>query len=142
MPDANLEKSVEAIMSSAFGAAGERCLAGSVLVAVGDVAQSLLDLLLARTKALHVGDGLQPGVEMGPLVTNDHRKKGGGYIEKAAAEGARPLCDGRRAAEASDGFFVGPTIFDPVTPEKTIAREEIFGPVLADIRVTTLVDAI
>jgi malonate-semialdehyde dehydrogenase (acetylating)/methylmalonate-semialdehyde dehydrogenase len=142
MPDANLEKSVEAIMSSAFGAAGERCLAGSVLVAVGDVAQPLLDLLLAKTKTLRVGDGLQPGVEMGPLVTADHRKKVVGYIEKGVTEGATPLCDGRETANDSDGFFLGPTIFDNVTPQMTIAKEEIFGPVLSVIRVKTLDDAI
>jgi len=142
MPDANLEKSVEAIMSSAFGAAGERCLAGSVLVPVGDVAQPLLDLLLAKTKALHVGDGMQPGVEMGPLVTADHRKKVAGYIEKGVTEGATPLCDGREAAKDSDGFFLGPTIFDNVTPQMSIAKEEIFGPVLSVIRVKTLDDAI
>jgi malonate-semialdehyde dehydrogenase (acetylating) / methylmalonate-semialdehyde dehydrogenase len=141
MPDANLEKSVEAIMSSAFGAAGERCLAGSVLVAVGDVAQPLLDLLLAKANALNIGDGMEPGVEMGPLVTGDHRSKVVGYIEKGVAEGAKPLCDGRKAAK-KNGYFVGPTIFDNVTPEMTIAKEEIFGPVLSVIRVKTLDDAI
>jgi len=142
MPDANLEKSVEAIMSSAFGAAGERCLAGSVLVAVGDVAEPLLDLLLAKTTALRVGDGLEPGVEMGPLVTDDHHKKVCGYIEKGVAEGAKPLCDGREAANGSGGFFLGPTIFDYVTPQMSIAKEEIFGPVLSVIRVENLDDAI
>lgn len=142
MPDANLEKSVEAIMSSAFGAAGERCLAGSVLVPVGDVAQPLLDLLLAKAKALRLGDGAQPGVDMGPLVTGDHRNKVIGYIEKGVAEGAKPLCDGREAMKDRDGFFVGPTIFDDVTPEMTIAKEEIFGPVLSVIRVKTLDAAI
>jgi malonate-semialdehyde dehydrogenase (acetylating)/methylmalonate-semialdehyde dehydrogenase len=142
MPDANLDKSVEAIMSSAFGAAGERCLAGSVLVAVGEVAAPLLDVLLARTKALHIGDGLEPGVEMGPLVTGEHRRKVVGYIEKGVAEGATPLCDGRETSGTDGGFFVGPTIFDYVTPEMTIAKEEIFGPVLSVIRVKTLDEAI
>ena len=142
MPDANLEKSVEAIMSSAFGAAGERCLAGSVLVPVGDAAAPLLDLLLQKTKSLRVGDGLESGVEMGPLVTGDHRKKVVGYIEKGVAEGAKPLCDGRETAESAGGFFLGPTIFDFVTPQMTIAKEEIFGPVLAVIRVKTLDEAI
>ncbi len=143
MPDADLEKSVEAIMSSAFGAAGERCLAGSVLVPVGEVAEPLLRLLVSKVKALKLGDGMQPGVEMGPLVTEDHRKKVAGYIEKGVAEGAKPLCDGREAAKgSSDGFFLGPTIFDNVTPQMTIAKEEIFGPVLSVIRVKTLNDAI
>jgi len=141
MPDANLEKSVEAIMSSAFGAAGERCLAGSVLVPVGDVAEPLLDLLLRKAQALHIGDGVKDGVELGPLVTGEHRNKVAGYIEKGVAEGAKPLCDGREAM-GSDGFFLGPTIFDYVTPQMTIAKEEIFGPVLSVIRVKTLDDAI
>jgi malonate-semialdehyde dehydrogenase (acetylating)/methylmalonate-semialdehyde dehydrogenase len=142
MPDADLEKSVEAIMSSAFGAAGERCLAGSVLVPVGDVAEPLLNLLVSKAKAMHVGDGMKPGVEMGPVVTGDHRNKIVGYIEKGVAEGAKPLCDGREAGKGSDGFFVGPTIFDNVTPQMTIAKEEIFGPVLSVIRVKSLDDAI
>jgi malonate-semialdehyde dehydrogenase (acetylating)/methylmalonate-semialdehyde dehydrogenase len=141
MPDANLEKATEGIMSSAFGAAGERCLAGSVLVAVGDVADPLLDLLLKKTRSLKVGDGAHSGTEMGPLVTADHRQKVFGYIEKGVAEGAKPLCDGREKANGG-GFFVGPTIFDNVRPEMTIAREEIFGPVLSVIRVKTLDDAI
>jgi malonate-semialdehyde dehydrogenase (acetylating) / methylmalonate-semialdehyde dehydrogenase len=142
MPDANLEKSVEAIMSSAFGAAGERCLAGSVLVPVGDVAEPLLDLLVSKAKALHVGDGMKDGVEMGPLVTGEHRNKVAGYIEKGVAEGAKPLCDGRDAGKNAQGFFLGATIFDNVTPQMTIAKEEIFGPVLSVIRVKTLDDAI
>ncbi len=142
MPDADLEKSVEAIMSSAFGAAGERCLAGSVLVPVGNVAEPLLNLLVSKAKSMHVGDGMKPGVDMGPVVTGDHRNKIVGYIEKGVAEGAKPLCDGREAAKGSDGFFVGPTIFDNVTPEMTIAKEEIFGPVLSVIRVKSLDDAI
>jgi malonate-semialdehyde dehydrogenase (acetylating)/methylmalonate-semialdehyde dehydrogenase len=141
MPDANLDKSVEAIMSSAFGAAGERCLAGSVLVAVGEVADPLLDLLVKKTRELRVGDGTQPETDMGPLVTADHRQRVVGYIEKGVAEGAKPLCDGRQAANGA-GFFVGPTIFDNVRPDMTIAREEIFGPVLSVIRVKSLDDAI
>jgi malonate-semialdehyde dehydrogenase (acetylating)/methylmalonate-semialdehyde dehydrogenase len=141
MPDADMPKTVEAIIGSAFGAAGERCLAGSVLVPVGEAAGPLLDLLVKRTKALAVGDGSQPGVEMGPLVTSDHSKRVAGYIEKGVAEGAAPLVDGREIAKAS-GFYLGPTIFDHVTPEMTIAREEIFGPVLSVMRVKTLDEAI
>jgi malonate-semialdehyde dehydrogenase (acetylating)/methylmalonate-semialdehyde dehydrogenase len=142
MPDADLEKSVEAIMSSAFGAAGERCLAGSVLVPVGDVAEPLLNLLVSKAESMHVGDGMKPGVDMGPVVTGDHRNKIVGYIEKGVAEGAKPLCDGREAGKGSNGFYVGPTIFDNVTPQMTIAKEEIFGPVLSVIRVKSLDDAI
>jgi malonate-semialdehyde dehydrogenase (acetylating)/methylmalonate-semialdehyde dehydrogenase len=141
MPDANLDKSVEAIMSSAFGAAGERCLAGSVLVAVGEVAGPLLDLLVKKTRELRVGDGAQPETEMGPLVTADHRRRVIGYIEKGVAEGARLLV-GQADSLPATGFFVGPTIFDNVRPDMTIAREEIFGPVLSVIRVKSLDDAI
>src|ERR1039457_55186 len=141
MPDADMPKTVEAIIGSAFGAAGERCLAGSVLVAVGEAAGPLLELLVARTKSLTVGDGSQHGVEMGPLVTSDHCKKVEGYVEKGVAEGATPLVDGREK-RAAGGFFLGPTIFDHVTAEMTIAREEIFGPVLSVMRVETLDDAI
>jgi malonate-semialdehyde dehydrogenase (acetylating)/methylmalonate-semialdehyde dehydrogenase len=141
MPDADMPKTVEAIIGSAFGAAGERCLVGSVLVLVGDAADSLLDLLVQRTRSVAVGDGSQPGIEMGPLVTAEHCKRVADYIEKGIAEGATPLCDGRKHA-ANGGFFLGPTIFDNVTPEMTIAREEIFGPVLSVIRVQTLDEAI
>jgi malonate-semialdehyde dehydrogenase (acetylating) / methylmalonate-semialdehyde dehydrogenase len=141
MADADLPKTVEAIIGSAFGAAGERCLAGSVLVPVGEAAGPLLELLVARTKAMAVGDGAKDGVEMGPLVTSDHCRKVESYIEKGVAEGATPLVDGRER-KAAGGYFLGPTIFDHVTPEMTIAREEIFGPVLSVIRVKTLDEAI
>jgi malonate-semialdehyde dehydrogenase (acetylating)/methylmalonate-semialdehyde dehydrogenase len=141
MPDADMPKTVEAIIGSAFGAAGERCLAGSVLVPVGDAAGPLLDLLVRRTKSLAVGDGSESATEMGPLVTSDHCKRVRGYIDKGAAEGATPLVDGREL-QAGGGFFLGPTIFDHVTPDMTIAREEIFGPVLSVMRVGTLDDAI
>jgi len=142
MPDANMPKTVEAIIGSAFGAAGERCLAGSVLVAIGEAAGPLLELLAKRTEALAVGDGSQAGIEMGPLVTSDHCKRVAGYIDKGIAEGAAPLVDGRRFKSATGGFFLGPTIFDHVAPEMTIAKEEIFGPVLSVIRVKTLDEAI
>jgi len=142
MPDADLPKSVEAIISSAFGAAGERCLAGSVLVAVGDVADPLLKMLAERVTAMKVGDGAEKGVDMGPLVTQEHKSRVEGYIDKGVSEGAKPLLDGRSAGRGRDGFFVGPTIFDNVRPDMTIAREEIFGPVLSVIRVKSLDEAI
>ena len=141
MADADMPKTVEAIIGSAFGAAGERCLAGSVLVPVGEAAGPLLELLVARTKALAVGDGTKAGVEMGPLVTAEHCKKVESYVEKGVKEGATPLVDGR-SGKGDAGYFLGPTIFDHVTPQMTIAREEIFGPVLSVIRVATLDDAI
>jgi len=142
MPDADMPKTVEAIIGSAFGAAGERCLAGSVLVPVGDAAGPLLDLLVERTKALAVGDGSQKGIEMGPLVTADHAARVEGYVEKGVAEGATPLVDGRERKTEKGGFFLGPTIFDNVTPEMAIGHEEIFGPVLSVMRVSTLDEAI
>ncbi len=141
MPDADLPKTVEAILSSAFGAAGERCLAGSILVPVGDAAEPLLKLLVEKTKALSVGDGEEPSTDMGPLVTADHCRKVSSYIDKGVAEGAVPLCDGRQPGTKA-GFFLGPTIFDQVRPDMTVAKEEIFGPVLSVIRVKTLADAI
>ncbi len=142
MPDADMPKTVEAIISSAFGAAGERCLAGSVLVPVGEAAGPLLELLEQKTREIAVGDGSKAGIGMGPVVTNDHRKKILGYIEKGIEEGARLCCDGRARAKDGHGFFVGPTIFDHVRPSMAIAREEIFGPVLSVIRAGTLDEAI
>src|SRR5689334_7732710 len=108
MADADMPKTVEAIIGSAFGAAGERCLAGSVLVPVGEAAGPLLELLVKRTKGLSVGDGSQQGVEMGPLVTSDHCKRVEGYVEKGVAEGATPLVDGRqvRTRLENGGFFL------------------------------------
>ena len=98
--------------------------------------------MLRKTKNMKVGASLEPGVEMGPLVTADHHKKVAGYVEKGIAEGALPLCDGRDKISQNGGFFLGPTIFDHVTPEMTIAKEEIFGPVLSVMRVKNLDAAI
>jgi malonate-semialdehyde dehydrogenase (acetylating)/methylmalonate-semialdehyde dehydrogenase len=143
MPDADLPKTVDAILGSAFGAAGERCLAGSVVVPVGEAAEPLLKLLVDKTRALRVGDGSKAGTDMGPVIGPEHRQKILGYIEKGIEEGAVPLCDGRALQIGdSNGSFVGPTIFDQVKPEMKIAREEIFGPVLSVIRAKTLDDAI
>ncbi len=141
MPDADIPKSVDAIMSSAFGAAGERCLAGSVLVPVGDVAEPLLEALLDRCHSLKVGDPAESGTGMGPLVTKEHRDRVAGYIDRGISEGAKALCDGREGV-SSQGFYLGPTVFDHVTPTMSIAREEIFGPVLSVIRVDSLDSAI
>ena len=140
MPDADLPKTVEAIISSAFGAAGERCLAGSVLVTVGSVAEPLLELLVEKTKAIVVGDGSDPATGMGPVVTAEHRKRILHYIDMGTLEGAVALWDGTK--REGDGFFVGPTIFDHVKLDMTIAREEIFGPVLSVIRTESLDEAI
>jgi malonate-semialdehyde dehydrogenase (acetylating)/methylmalonate-semialdehyde dehydrogenase len=141
MPDANIAKSVEAIMSSAFGAAGERCLAGSVLVPVGGVAEPLLEALLDRCHSLKVGDPAESGTGMGPLVTKEHHDRVASYIDRGIAEGAKALCDGREGV-SNQGFYLGPTVFDHVTPTMSIAREEIFGPILSVIRVDSLDSAI
>lgn len=142
MADAHMPKTVDNIIGSAFGAAGERCLAGSVLVPVGDAAEPLLKLLIEKVNEMRVGDGIDEGVGMGPLVTKDHRDRVAGYIEKGVEEGAKPLLDGRLSSPKGNGFFLGPTIFDAVKPEMTIAQDEIFGPVLSVIRVKTLEEAI
>jgi malonate-semialdehyde dehydrogenase (acetylating) / methylmalonate-semialdehyde dehydrogenase len=142
MADAHMPKTVENIISSAFGAAGERCLAGSVLVPVGDAAEPLLKLLVEKVNAMPVGDGIHEGVGMGPLVTKEHRDRVAGYIDKGVEEGAKPILDGRETKPKGAGFFLGATIFDNVTPDMTIAKDEIFGPVLSVIRVNTLDEAI
>jgi malonate-semialdehyde dehydrogenase (acetylating)/methylmalonate-semialdehyde dehydrogenase len=144
MPDANLEKGLPSIMTSFFGCAGERCLSGSLLVAVGDVYERLKDKFLAAARAMRVGNGLTEGVAMGPVVSQAHKEKILGFIEKGLAEGADLLLDGRNITIPGHegGYFVGPTVFDNVTPEMTIAREEIFGPVVGIIRVADLDEAI
>ena len=141
MPDADIEKAADAIMSSAFGAAGERCLAGSVLVPVGNAAGPVIDAVLRRCKGLRVGDPVDSATTMGPLVTKEHRDRVASYIDRGVAEGAKPLCDGRDRI-ADGGCFLGPTVFDDVQPTMSIAREEIFGPVLSVIRVDSLDAAI
>jgi malonate-semialdehyde dehydrogenase (acetylating)/methylmalonate-semialdehyde dehydrogenase len=141
MPDADVPKTVEAIVSSAFGAAGERCLAGSVMVLV-DGAEPVLEALLTRVKSMLVGDGSRAGVEMGPLITPEHAGRVAGHIQRGISEGAVPLTDGRALRNSMGGYFVGPTILDHATPDMSVACDEIFGPVLTVLRVPTLADAI
>ncbi|OLD06938.1 MAG: methylmalonate-semialdehyde dehydrogenase (acylating) [Actinobacteria bacterium 13_1_40CM_3_66_19] len=141
MPDADPEIAVPAILNSAFGNAGERCLAGSVAVAVGRAADTLLDPLRDAASKLVVGPGDQPGVQVGPLIRADHRDKVAGYVDKGVAEGAELVVDGRGEMKRA-GFFLGPTILDRVTAEMTVGHEEIFGPVLSFARAATLDDAI
>jgi malonate-semialdehyde dehydrogenase (acetylating)/methylmalonate-semialdehyde dehydrogenase len=137
MQDAVLEQSVPAIMSSVFGTAGQRCLAGALVVAVGDVYEPLEKMLFEAASNLTVGDGMDETVQMGPVVTQKSLDRIRGYIEKGIEEGARLLLDGRELQMEgnSDGYFIGPTIFTDVTPEMAIAREEIFGPVMGIVRV-------
>ena len=143
MPDCELEKTLSAIMSSSFGAAGQRCLAGSVVVAVGDVYEPLKAGLIRRAKALKVQDGMAEDTDVGPVVSANHRAKVEGWIEKGLAEGADLILDGRQSAAASGpGCFLGPSIFDKVTPDMEIAREEIFGPVVSLVQVKDLDEAL
>ncbi|HVC79491.1 MAG TPA: CoA-acylating methylmalonate-semialdehyde dehydrogenase [Chloroflexota bacterium] len=143
MPDCELEKTLSAIMSSSFGAAGQRCLAGSVVVAVGDVYEPLKAGLIRRAKALKVQDGMAEDTDVGPVVSANHRAKVEGWIEKGLAEGADLILDGRQSAAASGpGCFLGPSIFDQVTPDMEIAREEIFGPVVSLVQVKDLDEAL
>jgi malonate-semialdehyde dehydrogenase (acetylating)/methylmalonate-semialdehyde dehydrogenase len=141
MPDADPELAVPAILNSAFGNAGERCLSGSVAVAVGSAAEELLEPLRDAASRLVVGPGDETGVQVGPLIRAEHRDRVAGYVEKGVAEGAELVVDGRREM-ARTGFFLGPTILDHVTPQMAVGREEIFGPVLSVSRAETLDDAI
>jgi malonate-semialdehyde dehydrogenase (acetylating)/methylmalonate-semialdehyde dehydrogenase len=144
MPDADLDQAVDALVGAAYGSAGERCMAISVAVAVGDIADKLIDKLVPRIKALKIGSGLDTSVEMGPLVTATHRDKVVGYINTGVAEGAKLLVDGRGHVVDghADGFFLGGTLFDHVQPGMKIHREEIFGPVLGIVRVPDFASAV
>ncbi len=144
LPDAELDFTADAIMGAAYGSAGERCMAISVVVAVGNVADPLLAKLKERAEKLVIGAGDQKGVDMGPVISAPHRDKIVGYINNGVEQGAKLVTDGRsiRVAGYEKGFFVGPTLFDKVTSEMTIYREEIFGPVLIVVRVNSLNEAI
>src|SRR5579885_1990969 len=143
LPDADWELATGAIINSAFGNAGERCLAGSVAVAVGEAADELGSRLEQAARKLQLGPGDQPGVDFGPLVADDHRRRVLGHIERAADQGAQVVVDGRAPEYLQrPGFFVGPTILDGVTPAMAAGREEIFGPVLSLARVASVGEAI
>ncbi len=142
MPDAVLDKSVANIMGSAFGASGQRCLAGSLAVTVADRAGRAAAAIADGARALKVGDGLDPAVDVGPVISEQAQERILGAIQRGLDEGARLVVDGRGAAENRKGFFVGPTVFDQVQPGMQIAQEEIFGPVLGVISVDTLDDAL
>jgi malonate-semialdehyde dehydrogenase (acetylating)/methylmalonate-semialdehyde dehydrogenase len=143
MPDADTENAASALIGAAYGSAGERCMAISVAVAVGDAAEPLLAALQRQLRQLQVGSGLDEGVEMGPLVTREHRDRVSGYIDLGVHEGARLVVDGRglRVKGHDEGFFIGPCLFDDVEPQMRIYKEEIFGPVLCVMRVPDLATA-
>jgi malonate-semialdehyde dehydrogenase (acetylating)/methylmalonate-semialdehyde dehydrogenase len=143
MPDADLDQVTDALMGSAYGSAGERCMAISVAVVVGEpTAETVIARLRERLAALRVGPGLDEGVEMGPLVTAEHRERVRGYVDLAAEEGATIVVDGRTAALPERGFFFGATLLDRVTPAMRVYREEIFGPVLSVVRAATYDEAL
>jgi malonate-semialdehyde dehydrogenase (acetylating) / methylmalonate-semialdehyde dehydrogenase len=143
MPDADLDRSIPVITESFYGCAGERCLAGSVLLPVGGAHEAARERLIEAARAIKVGDGLEPGVTMGPLISARALERVTGYVERGVAEGARLVLDGRASAPegAGGGFFMGPSVFDAVSPEMAIGREEIFGPVAAVCPVKSLDEA-
>ncbi len=144
MPDADLDRTVPSLLTSFFGCAGERCLSGAVLVAVGDIYEALKENFVDAASRLKVGYGLDETVQMGPVVSKRHMERVLGHIEKGLEEGAKPLLDGRgiKVDEYPNGYFIGPTIFDEVTPQMTIANEEIFGPVTSIVKAKDLDEAI
>jgi malonate-semialdehyde dehydrogenase (acetylating)/methylmalonate-semialdehyde dehydrogenase len=144
LPDADLDLTADAAVSAAYGSAGERCMAISVVVAVGDVADRLLPKIQERIAKLCTGSAEDPASEMGPLITRDHQERVLSCIDSGVAEGATILADGRgiEVPGHEEGFFVGPTLFDHVKPSMRIYREEIFGPVLCVVRTEHFADAI
>jgi malonate-semialdehyde dehydrogenase (acetylating)/methylmalonate-semialdehyde dehydrogenase len=141
LPDADLELTADSAINAGFGSAGERCMAISVVVAVEPVADELIAKIVKRMAGLKTGDGTQ-GADMGPLVTKVHRDKVASYIAAGEKDGATLVVDGRGVEVAGDGFWLGPTLFDNVTPEMSIYKEEIFGPVLSVIRVKSYDEAL
>ena len=142
MPDADLDFAAEHLTAAGFGSAGQRCMAVSVTVAVGDAAEPLIERLKRKALEINVGPGLEESSDMGPVVTAQARDRIRGYIDQGADAGAVPVVDGRGLEKDGDGYWVGPTLFDRVTPEMSIYTDEIFGPVLSVMRVPTLAAAI
>ncbi len=142
LPDADIDMAADAAVSAGYGSAGERCMAVSMLVAVGGVADELVGAIKARIPAVKVAPGLEPGAEMGPLVTREHRDRVASYVERAPGEGATVVVDGRDSAPAGDGFFLGPSLIDNVKPGMDNYTDEIFGPVLGVTRVDTYEEAL
>ncbi len=144
LPDADMELAADSAVSAGFGSAGERCMAIATVVAVGEAGDRLIQLIVERIGRLKVGPGMEPGVDMGPIYASEHRASIIRWIEKGVAEGATLVHDGRpfRHPEYPDGFYLGVTLFDHVTPEMEIYREEIFGPVLTVVRVATYDEAL
>ncbi len=142
LPDADIALAADAAVSAAYGSAGERCMAISVLVTVGDVADPLMEAIKERMAKLKVGDGTDPNSEMGPLITREHRDRVAGYIDQGREAGAEVVIDGREQAFDNDGFFLAPTLIDHVTTDMTVYSDEIFGPVLSVVRTRSYPDAV
>ncbi|WP_439821066.1 CoA-acylating methylmalonate-semialdehyde dehydrogenase [Pseudomonas sp. HLG18] len=144
MPDADLDQAADALIGAAYGSAGERCMAISIAVAVGEVGDQLIAKLLPRIDQLKVGNGLQGDNDMGPLVTAEHKARVEGFIDQGVAQGAQLIVDGRhfKVPGAETGFFVGATLFDHVTTDMSIYQQEIFGPVLGIVRVPDFASAV
>ena len=142
LPDADIDVAANAAVSAAYGAAGERCMAVSVVVAVGDSGDRLVDAIATRLPNLRIGAGTEPGVDMGPLITSEHRQKVADYIAAGADSGARVVVDGRAADVPGGGFFLGTTLLDDVKPDMSVYTDEIFGPVLCVVRADTYDDAV
>ncbi len=141
LPDADIEMAADAAVSAAYGSAGERCMAVSALVAVGSAADQLVEAISTRIPAVKIGVGTEPDVEMGPLITAEHRDRVAGYVERAQQAGAVAVVDGSAAELPADGFFYGPTLLDEVTVDMECYQDEIFGPVLSVVRVETFREA-
>ncbi|HEV8250743.1 MAG TPA: CoA-acylating methylmalonate-semialdehyde dehydrogenase, partial [Gaiellaceae bacterium] len=142
LPDADIDMAADAAVSAAYGSAGERCMAISHVVAVGEAGDKLVEAIKERLPKIKVGDGAEPDVEMGPLVTREHRDKVASYLDSGPAQGATLVADGRESSPEGDGFFLGVSLLDNVTPEMDAYKDEIFGPVLGISRVDTYDEAV
>jgi malonate-semialdehyde dehydrogenase (acetylating)/methylmalonate-semialdehyde dehydrogenase len=142
LPDADLGAAADAAVSAAYGSAGERCMAISVVVAVGAIGDELVSAIASRLPKLAIGPGTDPAAEMGPLITREHRDKVASYLDAAGREGATVVVDGRARKFPGDGFFLGVSLIDRVTPAMSVYRDEIFGPVLVVVRAATYAEAL
>jgi malonate-semialdehyde dehydrogenase (acetylating)/methylmalonate-semialdehyde dehydrogenase len=142
LPDADVDMAADAAVSAGYGSAGERCMAVSQVVAVGDVADRLVAAIRERLPKVKVGDGMDPGSEMGPLITREHRDRVASYIDRGREQGATVVADGRETAPDGDGFFLGVSLLDDVAPQNDAYKDEIFGPVLGVTRVDTYDEAV
>src|SRR5687767_10161419 len=142
LPDADIDMAADAAVSAAYGSSGERCMAISVVVAVGDAADPLVDAITSRLPKVKVGPGTDPESEMGPLITREHRDKVASYVESGATAGATVVTDGRAADLPADGFFLGVSLLDNVSPSMSVYTDEVFGPVLCVVRAQTYDEAV